>query len=126
LGDLWGRCDITALLHSIATYSRDDTITVTVTPASGYGTRVNVGLVSTQTLTASASGGTAPYTYLWEIIDGSDAYASAPNSAATQIREDVLLAPVSYDRTARVTATDANGSTGSRNVSCILEVESFA
>ena len=126
MGDLWGRCDITALLHSVATYSRDDIINVAVTPLSGYGIRTNVGLVSTQTLTASASGGTAPYTYFWEVIDGSDAYASAPNSAATQIREFVDLAPVSYDRTARVTATDANGNTGSRNISCILEVENFA
>lgn len=126
MGDLWGRCDITAILHSLVNYSRDDIINVSVTPLSGYGIRTNVGIVSTQTLTASASGGTGPYTYLWEIIDGSEAYASAPTSAATQIRELVDLAPVSYDRTARVTATDANGNTGSRNVSCILEVENFA
>lgn len=126
MGYLWGRCDITALLHSVATYSRDDVISVLVTPASGYGTRTTVGIVSTQTLTASASGGTAPYTYLWEIIDGSDAYASSPTSATSQIRELVDLSPVLYDRTARVTATDANGNTGSKNVSCILEVENFA
>lgn len=126
MGYLWGRCDITALLHSIATYSRDDVIGVSVTPVSGYGIRTNPGTVATQTLTASASGGTAPYTYLWEIIDGSDAFASAPTSAATQIREEVYLAPISYDRTARVTATDANGNTGFKNVSCILEVENFA
>jgi hypothetical protein len=126
LGDLWGRCNITAVLHTLINYSRDDVINVSVTPLSGYGTRTNVGIVSTQTLTASASGGTAPYTYLWEIVDGSTAYASAPTSASTQIREDVDVAPVSYDRTARVTATDANGNTGFRNVSCILEVENFA
>jgi hypothetical protein len=126
LGDLWGRCNITAVLHTLINYSRDDVINVSVTPLSGYGIRTNVGTVSTQTLTASASGGTAPYTYFWEIIDDSPAYASAPTSAATQIREDVDLAPVSYDRTVRVTATDANGNTGFRNVSCILEVENFA
>jgi hypothetical protein len=126
LGYLWGRCDITVLLHNISSYSRDDVIGVYVTPVSGYGIRTTVGVVSTQALTANASGGTAPYTYFWEVIDGSEAYASAPNSASTQIREEILLSPVSYERTARVTATDANGNTGFRNVSCILEVESFA
>lgn len=126
MGYLRGRCDITAILHSLLNYSRNDVLTVTVTPTSGYGIRSSVGVVSTQNLTASASGGTAPYTYFWEVTDGSEAYASASNSAVTQIRELIDLSPVSYDRTVRVTATDANGNQGFRNVSCVLEVENFA
>lgn len=126
MGYFRGRCNITALLHSVLNYSRDDLVSVSVSPPSGYGISSSVGVVSTQTLTASASGGTAPYTYLWEVTDGSEAYASAPTSASTQIRELIDVSPVSYNRTVRVTATDANGNQGFRNVSCVLEVENFA
>ncbi len=99
---------------------------VSVTPSSGYGIRSTVGVVSSQTLTTSVSGGTAPYTYQWEVLDGSEAFFTNPTDVATQVREDIQESPQSYVRTVRVTATDSNGNTGFRNVSVVLEVENYA
>lgn len=41
------------------------TISIAVSPPSANGTKVGPGLVTTNSVTATASGGTPPYTYTW-------------------------------------------------------------
>jgi hypothetical protein len=125
LGYIRGRCDITAVLHSLITFSKSDVVSVSVSPSQGYGVRTNPGSVTTGNLTATASGGQSPYTYVWDIIDGSDAFATAATSATTKITNEVFFQG-QLENVVQVTATDVNGNTAFKTVNCIFEVTSNA
>lgn len=52
--------------------------TVVVTPASA----ASIGTIS-ETVTATPSGGSSPYTYSWSLKSGTGIFITAPTSAAT-------------------------------------------
>jgi len=73
--------------------------------------------VTTNTVTAAATGGTAPYTYAWTRISGASGFnALSASEAATRFRI-TLDADEGADAVFRVTATDARGRTGTFDVS---------
>lgn len=91
-------------------------LVVSVTPATAsrtQGTLAASGNVTSPTVTASASGGQAPYTYAWGYLSGSgDIEATAISSAST-----AFFAFIPSDTTAegewQVIVTDALGQSGS-------------
>lgn len=75
-----------------------------------------VGLqVTTDTATAIASGGTAPYTYSWTVADEGWA-ALSPTSASCSFRSPMIAAGATKTTTATCTVTDAMGATASADV----------
>lgn len=85
------------------------TVDITNEYQSGSGPLSN-GFVTSDTITASAVGGTAPYTYAWEHVDGSLAMGNgdSPSTAATTFSATVSEF-FTQDATFRCKITDANG-----------------
>lgn len=97
-------------------------LTVTASPASAVGSGANASpiAVTSAVVTASASGGTGPYTYAWtELTMGTAIEALSPSSAATQFRATVAAGESEF-ADFRCTATDARGRTGTVDVSVSL------
>lgn len=87
-------------------------VTVSPTSVSGYGT-VNA---TTDTCTATAAGGTAPYTYAWTLVStdsNTDPEAFNPTSAATVFTITNMNPNAVYTSQWQVTVTDANSNTAS-------------
>lgn len=88
------------------------TLTVSCTPSEiNQTTKFASG--NTSGVTASASGGTAPYTYAWTIEnDGGLLSINAPAVAATSFAWTDLESLDETQSDFRVTATDSHGNTG--------------
>lgn len=85
-------------------------VVATPNPVSGFGMS-GTGVVTTDLCTATASLGTAPYTYAWTLIDytaGTPPTANAPTSNASTFTQTGLAPFDVVSATFRVTATDAN------------------
>lgn len=102
-------------------------LTVSVSPTTARGSRVtdrpSPGVVTSNIVTATPLGGTAPYTYAWTASSGLTALS--PNLAQTAFRgsvppEDFLLGE------ATVTVTDSLGVTGTAAVTVTLTNSSLA
>lgn len=65
--------------------------------------------VTSNTITATISGGTAPYTSLWTITTSDGITITTPNSPATAFRKSSAIAWREYVGTAKLTVTDALG-----------------
>jgi hypothetical protein len=94
------------------------TLTVDVSPISaiGSGFSNSTVTVTTNLVTATASGGTAPYTYAWTRVSGATGFtATSPSQAASRFAIDLAMND-NADATFRVTATDARGRTGTADV----------
>jgi hypothetical protein len=87
---------------------------VSVSPSALSLSRNNPGSVS-GTLTASGSGGTAPYTYAWARTTGSRSSASSTTVANPSISASLNWGE-NFTETWRVTLTDAAGNTATANV----------
>jgi hypothetical protein len=83
-------------------------LTVSVSPFSAYGEEFGSGTVVSNSVTATPSGGTAPYTYLWENISFGDIEALTPTSASTVFRKTFDLIPSESSEDFRLTVTDAD------------------
>jgi len=79
--------------------------------------------VNSQTVTAMPSGGLGPYSYVWTILSG-PAQVAAPTNASTLFYAIVNPSDV-VQGTARVTVTDALGSTAQTTISITLSNESL-
>lgn len=62
-------------------------LSVVASPGDAYGIAIGTtlaGPVTSNAVTLTATGGTAPYTYLWELVSGDSAVIpDSPNSAST-------------------------------------------
>lgn len=84
-------------------------LVVSISPNFAYA--AGTGLSTTGAVTASVSGGTAPYTYSWTKVSGTTMTVTGPTSASTQWRYDPA---VNEQATAvyKCTVTDHVGVTG--------------
>lgn len=87
-------------------------ITVSLDKSTVYGERFGSGAATTDTVTATVSGGTGPYTYLWERLSGDASMSStAPGAAASAFIRGG--SPVHlYEATWRLRVTDSLGTIG--------------
>ena len=73
------------------------------------------GLATTNSVTATPTGGRAPYSYSWALLTGTGVTATAPTSATTAFRRTML--PEDEDNGSwRVTITDDLGTTATADV----------
>lgn len=101
--------------HTIYITGAAGSITVDVEPA-GVGADANkTGYATTDPVTATPTGGTAPYAYLWTTEDTLDGVPTinSPTSATTTFSIFGLSDGAFCSATARCTVTDANSFTGS-------------
>lgn len=91
-------------------------LTVTATPLAAYGARaVDAAVnVNCEQITASATGGTPPYSYLWtEVGSTPESWAiEFPNAAVTRFSCDSVGPGDVFAAAFKCTATDATGATG--------------
>lgn len=92
--------------------SNPNTINVSVSPASG--TVSGNGTTISNIVTATVSGGTGSYTFLWERISGSSLVVAHTSVNANNLRTRVDNQPAGtvYEAIWRLRATDSNGNVG--------------
>jgi hypothetical protein len=101
-------------------------LSVSVSPPSAYGWRNGAGNVFTNDVTATASGGTGPYNYVWELVNWTASTppgASAPNSDVTHFSQTGLGNGQDVTAQFKVTAVDSLNNIGSAFVN--VEFQSF-
>lgn len=103
-----------------------DELAVTATPPSVQGAMASPTLVTVNTewTEASATGGSAPYSYVWTVEDDGG-FAGwqvvHPNEAETYFRAVGVDAQEIWQATMRCTATDARGATGFVDVTVVAQ-----
>lgn len=90
-------------------------LSASIDPNFAGGTRNSPGIATTNPVTASPTGGQAPYSYVWELISGSLATANNPNSATTTFSASVG-SDDNKTSTFRCAITDAIGQTASAEI----------
>lgn len=97
-----------ALLNEVAGSTSGGTLTVSVAPSVAGAYVPGAGTWVTNSVVATASGGTGPYTFVWTFISGVGAIAATAPMAATTAWSLATTGSIS-DRTAywMVTATDS-------------------
>ena len=83
---------------------------MTVSPTYAYGELYGGGSVSTWNMTANATGGTPPYTYLWERVSGDTFYIYFPYEWNTGFWRSMVAGNIA-EGVARVTVTDSAAAT---------------
>lgn len=120
---------ITATYQCVVTDANTDTInagsvsitliyntaspSVSVTPTAPYGERADTGIATTETVTASVTGGTAPYSYSWTKSSGdAGIYPNTPTASTTTFSR--YGSPYNlYNAYWYLIVTDANGASAS-------------
>ena len=87
---------------------------ISLSPGDMYKSRSGPGAITSNIDTATASGGTGPYTYAWTYVSGSSFTITAPSTAATAF-STTLTASQYKNGTYRCTATDSLGATAAAN-----------
>lgn len=103
--------DASNVLRIVWDTAGTSTFSVTVTPAAIGGHSMGTGTVTTGNVTASATGGTAPYTYAWAVVTydhpSTAPTASGPASATTGFIQTNVAPAEFFSATFRVTGTDS-------------------
>lgn len=113
--------------QDIAGFGGGSGFSVTVSPGSASGFLFTpepaelVQTVTTNNVTATAAGGTGPYTYLWEYVSGSSAHIPSNPSGATTNWSATQPKNSTRDSVWKVTATDSLSATSSANVTVSTE-----
>lgn len=102
-------------LRTVATFAAP--LSVSISPDLVFGYEEAASTVTTSSATAVPSGGSAPFTYAWEIVTSSGftpSTANSPSSATTTFSK--VMAPTTNEDTWRVTVTDSFGTTATDTV----------
>jgi len=97
-------------------------LSIIISPASTYTTRVGAGSITSSTSTGSASGGAGGYSYAWTYVSGDSFTINSPSSAATTFTT-TLGANIFKSGTYRCTVTDSLSATASTTT--LIELESI-
>jgi hypothetical protein len=116
------RCTVTDASANTATV--DVSVTITRLAASIIVTLVPTAIsadspystITTGNVSASAAGGTSPYSYAWTKVSGGGISANSPASSLTSFTATLVAVGENRTATWRCTATDAGGLTGTRDV----------
>lgn len=94
-------------------------VTLSASSVSGSG---STDSITTGNITATASGGTSPYTYAWARRSGdSNTTATKPSNTRSAFNRTGCIAGTSYSATWRCTVTDVNGNSAqSSNLSVTI------
>lgn len=96
------------------------TIQVVIVPDSVDAFTAGTGIATTISVTATASNGTAPYTYAWTLLDytspNAPPNADFPAAASTTFTQTSIDPGTIVGGTFRVTATDALGNTATADI----------
>ena len=89
-------------------------INVALSFPSASGTRTGFGTITTrETVTATITGGTPPYSGSWQYNDGSaDIYATSSNLLSTKFAAFAELLPIQFTGTWKYVVTDSASNTG--------------
>lgn len=90
------------------------TLSVDAAPATVSGTTHGSGTVTTSTSTATVTGGTAPFTYAWNLVgytSGTPPTATAPTNDVTAFTQTSLDPDTVETGTWTCTVTDSDGNT---------------
>lgn len=90
-------------------------------PSSAFGSRVGSGLVTTNSVTVTPTGGTGPYTYAWTLDSGNFTILT-PTAAATAFRASVPIGETVED-VATCTVTDSLAATTSVSIGVAIYAE---
>lgn len=107
--------------ETVASFIPD--LSVSASPIGASGIIADGGLATTNSVTVTPAGGSAPYTYAWTFVSGDSVTVNSPASATTSF--STTLAP--EDETSsvyRCTVTDDNGTTATVDV--IVNLASFS
>jgi hypothetical protein len=100
------------------------TITVAASP-NPCGTTRSAGIITTPTCTVTPSGGLAPYTYAWSILDGGLATIANPTLASTTFTRSSVPPNTEIDEIARCVVTDSLGTQATATVQLFFDHESL-
>jgi hypothetical protein len=96
--------------------TRGTLVSVKISPTSA----TSSGIASSQTtnsVTASASGGSGVYTYSWKLLTSNGLVITTPTASTTTFSGTGLIAGKTYANTATVTVTDSYGQVATASVS---------
>lgn len=116
--ELWIR-DVNNVSRLVFNPSGSASLAVATDNSFVSGTSLGSGTATTDAVMATASGGTAPYTYAWTLLthNGSVApSADSPASATTTFTQTSIPPGDVLSSSWRVTATDANSNTATADV----------
>lgn len=94
-------------------------LSASASPSIVHGTSMGSGTVSTNNTTVTPTGGTAPYTYAWTVIEydnGVSPTIAGPTSATTGFTQTSVGPGEFYSATFRCTVTDAATNTATADV----------
>lgn len=106
--------DSGSTLRTVATFASAMTVAISPSAVFGFGFGAGSALSTTDPVTATPTGGLAPYTYAWTRLSG-DGEAMSPTLATTTFRDDVPEGETT-EGTFRVTVTDSAAQTATADV----------
>lgn len=107
------RAYVSSAWETIANFVPD--LTVSVSPPGASGSTSGAGAVTTNSVTATPSGGKGPYTYAWTRILGNASTVTSPASATTTFQRFMPPGEEAAE-TWRVTVTDNLGTAASADI----------
>jgi hypothetical protein len=103
-------------------------LSVSIAPTSIAKATKNSNSVLTGAVTATATGGTAPYSYHWSLDSWTNTFpptATGPDSATTQFFQDDMGADDDQSAVFRVTVSDALGNVGTASINVEFSTYTF-